>query len=152
MHTLVSSLLLSWRRNLSDIYLVVWTSGQGFRFLRVLIQWSEFIVVLQGKKFTRTTPLSSQKITTLIFPADGTLLNFIIGNVIWSFHWLLLGFGFQVEDSGFIPHDSLWQKALISGIILVQKSVAVAFIVCNCLVSFYASVSMSGTEGAQSLE
>lgn len=59
----------------------------------------------------------------MIFPADGALLNFfILRNVVWSFHWLLLGFGFQVVDSGFIPCDSVWQEAVTSSIILVQKN------------------------------
>lgn len=112
-------------------YLVGWTWGQGFRLLMVWVQWLEFIIVLQGKKFTKTTPLSSQNITTMSFPVDGALLNFfILRNVVWSFHWLLRGFGFQVVDSGFIPHDSLWQEALTSSIILVQKKSGSCF---HCL-------------------
>jgi hypothetical protein len=56
--------------------------------------------------------------------------------------WTLVSSHMTVCDRKPSPPASYWCK----------KKVAVAFIVCNCLVSFYAHVSMSDTEGVQTLE
>jgi hypothetical protein len=38
-----------------------------------------------GKMFTRITPFSTQKIVSMIFPADTVLLNFFyLGDIIWT--------------------------------------------------------------------
>lgn len=76
LHTLVCSLALSQRSNTSDISLVGWTKWwPAFRLSHVSILWSEFIALSLGKTLTRTTPFSSHKTLTTIFPGDGALLT-----------------------------------------------------------------------------
>lgn len=103
-------LVLSWRRNTSEVFVVGWTwRRQAFTLHELLVLRWEFAVVPLSRNFKRITPFSSHRIVTLSLPAYHTLLNFFLGVVMWhhSIHCLWMS-GFKMMDPGFIPPDNLW--------------------------------------------
>jgi len=109
---LMYGLVLSWRSNTPEIFVVGWTwRRQAFRLLELLVLQWQFTVIPLSRNFKRVTPFSSHRNVTLSQPVYHTLLNFFLGVVMWhhSIHWLWMS-GFKMMDLGFIPPDNLWRS------------------------------------------
>jgi hypothetical protein len=109
---LMYGLVLSWRRNASEMFVMGWTwRRQAFRLHELVVLRWEFTVVPLSRNLKRIMPFSSHRNVTLSQPAYHTLLNFLLGVVMWhhSIHFLWMT-GFKMMDPGFVPRDNLWRS------------------------------------------
>lgn len=97
--------------------------------LLILSTWRYEFSFLLGKNFMSRKSFSSQKLYPWFSSSQCTPeVLYPLGHQVGPLHQLPLGFRFKMLDPCFIPHDNLWQVALTSSIILMQKTCGYCFL------------------------